>query len=92
MRFLRQKFGSHLLLDTNKQNNRHATPPQTNIYFIMPRTKGIGSRHRSGTGKNHGRQQTSPNDNRCFNCKDSNSKIPVPPRLNNSVINPPHLS
>ena len=66
----------------------------------MPRPKGIGSRHKSGTGKNQGRQRTTPRDNRCFNCKDSHSKsnelsspvIPVPPPLNNSVINPPQLS
>ena len=42
----------------NKQNNRHTTPPQTHIAFIVPRPKGIGSRHKSGTGKNQGRQRT----------------------------------
>ena len=41
-----------------------------------------------------------PHDNRCFNSKGSNSKsnnfpspvLPVPPPLNDSVINPPQLS
>ena len=44
--------------------------------------------------------QNTPHDNRRFNSKDSNSKInnfsspviPVPPLLNDSVINPPQLS
>ena len=95
-----QKIGSHLLSDINKQNNRHTTPPKTHIAFIMPRPKGIGSLHRSGTGNNQGRQQTNPFDNLFFNRKDSHSNsnelsstvIPVPPPLNISVINPPHLS
>ena len=62
--------------------------------------KGIGGHHKNGTGNNQGRQQTTPLDNRCFNRKDSHSKInelsspviPVSPPLNNSVINPPQLS
>ena len=66
----------------------------------MPRPKGIVHRHKSGTGKNQGRKRTTPRDNRCFNRKESHSKrncfsspvIPVPPPLNDSVINPPRLS
>ena len=46
-----------------KQNNKHTTPPQTHTAFIMPRFKGIVSRHKSGTGNNQGRQQTNPRDN-----------------------------
>ena len=95
-----KKIGSHLLLDINKQNNRHTTPPQTHIAFIVPRPKGIGSWHKSGTGNNQGRQQTTPFDNRYFNLKEIHSKsnelsslvMSVPPPLNNSVINPPQLS
>ena len=66
----------------------------------MPRLKGIDSHRKSGTGKNQVRQQTASRDKRCFNCKCSHSKknellstvTPVPPTLNNSVINPPQLS
>ena len=84
----------------NKKNNRHTTPPQTHITFIVPRPKGIGICHKSGTGKNQGRQRTTSHGNRCFNRKDIHSKsnelsspvIPVPPPLNDSVINPPQLS
>ena len=47
-----------------KKNNRHTTPPQTNIALIMPRPKGIDSRHKSGTGNNKGRKRTTPFDNR----------------------------
>ena len=73
-------------MDINKQNNMHTTPPHTHVAFIMPPPKDIGSLHNR--------------DNRCFNCKDSHSKrnnlsspvIPVPPSLNYSVNNPPHLS
>ena len=62
--------------------------------------KGIGSRHNSGTGNNQVRQRTTPRDKRCFNHKGIHSKsnelsstvIPVPPPLNNSVINPHQLS
>ena len=65
----------------------------------MPRTKGIGSRHKSGTGNNWCRQQTAPRDNRRFNHNKSHSKsnelslsvIPVSPPLNDLVINPPQL-
>ena len=100
LKLSRQKVDSHLLLAITKQNNRHTTLPQTHIEFIMPRPKGIGSCHKSGTGKNQDRQRTTPSDNRCFNRKDINSKSnefsslvrPVPPPLNNSVINPPQLS
>ena len=95
-----KKVGSRLLLAINKQNNRHTTPPQNHIAFIVPLTKGICSRQKSGTGNNQGRQRTTPRDNRLFNCKDSHSKsnelsspvIHVSPPLNNSVINPPQLS
>ena len=74
------------MLDINKQNNIHTAPPHTHIAFSMPRPKGVGSRHTC--------------DNWCFNYKDSHSKrnellsllIPVPPTLNDSVINPPQLS
>ena len=84
----------------NKQNNRHTISPQTHIVFIMPCPKGISSRHKSGTGKNQGTQQTNPHDNRGFNCNDYHSKsnklslpvIYVSPTLNNSVINPYQLS
>ena len=83
-----------------KQNNRHTTPPKNHIAFIMPRQKGIVSCHKSGTGNNQVRQQTTPSDNRWFNCKGSHSKskelsspvMSVPPPFNNSVINPPQLS
>ena len=100
MQFLRQKFGFHLLMAIDKQNNRHKTPPQTHISFIMPRFKGISSHHKSGTGKNQGRKRTTPRDNQCFNRKDNHSKsnklslqvISVSPPLNNSFINPPQLS
>ena len=61
---------------------------------------GIVGRHKSGTGNNQGRQRITPRDNRCFNCKDSHSNSNklsslvkyVSPQMNNSVINPPHLS
>ena len=52
------------LMAIKKQNNSHTTPPQIHIAFIMPRPKGIGSRYKSGTGNNQGRQQTTPRDNR----------------------------
>ena len=66
----------------------------------MPHFKGIGSRHKSGTGKNKGRQQTTHHDNWCFNCNgchsnSNNFSLPVmyvSPPLNHSVINPSHLS
>ena len=97
---LHQKVVSHLFLAINKKNNRHTTPPQNHIAFVMPRPKGIVSLHKSGTGKNQSRQRTTPHDNRCFNCKYSHSKtnllsslvIPVPTPLNYSVINPTQLS
>ena len=100
MQLSRQKVGSHLLMDINKKNNRHRISPQTYIVFIMPYTKGIGSRHKSGTGNNQGRQRTTPCDNRWFNINDFPSKsndlslavIYVSPSLNNSVINPSQLS
>ena len=83
-----------------KQNNMHKTPPQTHITFIMPRAKGVGRCHKSGTGNKQGRQQTTPHDNRFSQCKESHSKInklsspviSVSPPLNNSVNNPPQLS
>ena len=54
---------SWILLATNKQNNRHTTPPHTHIVLIMPSLKGIGSRHKCATGKNQGRKQTTAHDN-----------------------------
>ena len=94
------KVGSRLLMAIYKQNNRPTTTPKNHIAFIMPLLKGIGNLHKSGTGNNQGRQQTTPNDNRCCNCKESHSKrnklsltvISVPPPLNNSLINPSQLS
>ena len=87
-------------MDINNKNNSHTTPPQTHIAFIIPHTKGVDSCHNSGTGKNQGRQRTTPCDNRCFNRKESHSKsnklsspvIYVSTILNDSVINPPQLS
>ena len=84
----------------NKKNNRHTTPPHTHIAFIMPLPKGIGRCHKSGTGNNQGKQQTTPYDNRCSNCKYIHSKrnnfsspvISVFPPFNNPVINPPQIS
>ena len=94
------KSGSHLLMAIDKQKNSHTTPPQTHISFIVPRFKGIGSCHKSGTWNNQGRQRTTPHDNRCFNCKDCHSKsnefslpvIYVSPPLKNSFINTSQMS
>ena len=80
------KIGSHLLLDIIKQNNRHTIPPQTHISFVMPRPKGVGSRHTC--------------DNRCFNrngCHSKSNELSltvryVSPPSNNSVINRSQLS
>ena len=67
----------------------------------MPRSKkGLGRCHKSGTGNNQVRRQTTPRNNRGFNCKDCQSKsiemslpvISVYLPLNNLVINPPQLS
>ena len=93
------KFWLSPFVVNQQTKNRHTTPPQTHIAFIMLRPKGIGSRHKSGTGNNHGRKRTTPRDNQCFNRKDSHSNINelsspvihVPPPLNNSVINLHHL-
>ena len=100
MQFSHKKIGSHIFLDINKKNKQHTIPPQTHIVFIVPRPKGIGSRHKNGTGNNQGRQQTTPRDNQLFNCKESHSNsndlsspvISVSPLLDNSAINPPQLS
>ena len=62
--------------------------------------KSIGSRQKSETGNNHGRQQTTSRDNWCFNCNGSHSKsnkfsllvIYVSLPLNNSVVNPSQMS
>ena len=71
------------------------------ILFVMPHSKkGLGRCHKSGTGNNQGRQRTTPRDNWGFNRNDCYSKsikmsllvISVSLPLNNSVINPPHLS
>ena len=67
----------------------------------MPRSKkGLGRCHKSGTGNNQGRRQTTPCNNRGFNRNDCHSKsikmslpvISVSLPLNNSVINPPQMS
>ena len=67
----------------------------------MPRSKkGLGRCHKSGTGNNQDRRQTTPSDNRGFNRNDCHSKsiemsllvISVSLPLNNLVINPPQLS
>ena len=66
----------------------------------MPRPKGVGSRHKSGTGNNQGRQRTTPRDNRCFDrnyCHSNSNELSLPvisfsPPLNNSVINLSQLS
>ena len=100
MQFSRQKVGSHFLIATDKQNNRHTISPKNHIVFIMPRPKGIVSRHKIGTCNNKGRQRTTPCDNRCFNRNYCHSKIngmslpviSVSPPLNNPVINPSQLS
>ena len=87
-------------MSINKQNNRHKTPRKTHIAFIMPCFKGIGSLHKIGTGNNQGRQRMNPRRNRCFNrneCHSKRNKLSLPvisvyPPLNNSIINPYHLS
>ena len=94
------KVGSHLLIAINKKNNRHITPPQTYIEFIMPHTKGIGRCHKSGTGNSQGRQWRTPCDHRCSNSKESHSKsnkfsspvLYVSPMQDNIVINTPQPS
>ena len=67
----------------------------------MPHSKkGLGRCHKSGIGNNQGRRRTTPRDNRGFNRNDCHSKsikmslpvISVSLPLNNSVVNPPHLS
>ena len=66
----------------------------------MPRPKSIVRCHKSGTGGNQDRQQTTPHDNRCYTRKDihlksnefSSSVISVSPPLNNSVTNTHQLS
>ena len=66
----------------------------------MPRFKGIGSCHNSGTDNNQGRQRTTRHDRHCFNRNDSHSKsnvllllvIYVSTLLNNSDINTYQLS
>ena len=67
----------------------------------MPRSKkGLGRCHKSGTGNNQGRRQTTHHDKQGFNRKDCHSKsieislpvISVSLPLNNLVINPPQLS
>ena len=79
----------------------HTISPQIHILFIMPRSKkGLGRCHKSGTGNNQGRQQTTPHNNRVFNHNDCHSKsikmslpvISVSLPLNNSVIDSPQMS
>ena len=78
----------------------HIISPQTNILFIMPRSKkGLGRWHKSGTRNNQGRRRTTPRDNQVSNCNNCHSKIIetsltaiyVYLPLNNSVINPPQM-
>ena len=46
------------MMAIDKQNNRHTTPPQTYIVFIVPRSmKGLGRCHKSRTWNNQGRRQ-----------------------------------
>ena len=100
MQLSRQTIDSHLLIAIDKQNNMHIISPQTNILYIMPCHKGIGSRHKSGTGNNQGRQWTNLLYNWCFNYSGCNSKsnelslpvISISHPFNNSVINPYQLS
>ena len=89
------------MMAIDKWNIRHRISLQTHILFVMPRSKkNIGRCHKSGTGNNQGRRQTTPRDNRGFNRNDCHSKsikmsLPViyfSLPLNNSVINPPQLS
>ena len=89
------------MMAIDKQNIRHTISPQTNIVFIMPRSKkGLGGCHKSGTGNNQGRRRTTPHDNWGFNSNDCHSKsnemslpvISVSLPLNNLVINTPQLS
>ena len=69
-------------------------PPPLNYSFINPPKLSYVCQQSSISSKN------TPCDNRCFNCKYSHSKInklsspviPVPPLLNDSVINPYQLS
>ena len=79
----------------------HTISQQTNILFIMPRSKkGLGRWHKRGTGKNQGRRRTNPRDNRVSNRNNCHSKsietpltaISVYLPLNNSVINLPQMS
>ena len=79
----------------------HTISPQTNILFIMPRSKkDLGRWHKCGTGNNQGRRRTTPRNNRVSNRNDCHSKsietsltvISVYLPLNNSVINPPQMS
>ena len=100
LQLLRQNFCSPFLMAINKQNNRHTTPLETHIAFIMPRPKVSGSRQKSGTGENTGSQWMNPRNNQFFDCKYSQSNInflsspviSVSPPLNNAVIHPHHKS
>ena len=85
--------GTNKITGTQQHQKAHVT-------IIIPRPKGIGSRHKSGMRNNRGRQQTTPRDNWCFNRNNFHSKmnelsllvIPVPPPLNDSVNSLPELS
>ena len=96
-----KKFGSHLMMAIDKQNNRHTISSQTHIVFIMPRSKkGLGRCHKSDAGKNQGSRRRTPRDNQGFNRNNCHSKsikmsllvIYVSLPLNNLVINTPQLS
>ena len=89
------------MMAIDKLNIRHTISPQTHILFVMPRSKkGLGRCHKSGTGNNQGRRQTTSRNNWGFNSNYCHSKsleislpvISVSLPLNNSVINPPQLS
>ena len=84
----------------HQQTNWQAKNTTINSYFIYhDMSKGYYYLHKSETGNNRGRQRTTTRDNQRFNCKGSHSKsnelsslvIPMPPQLNNSVIDPPQL-
>ena len=71
----------------------HVSPPLNNLVINPPQLSSVLQPSFNST-------QNTPGDKRCFNSKDSNWKsynssspvIPMPPPLDDSVINPPQLS